>query len=388
VGIALAAALGSLLAVVAAPSPASGTAARAGSSPMGQLRSELAAIVADGATGATAEIVAGRHRTRASSGAAVAGSAEAVPVDGRIRIGSVTKAFVATVVLQLVAEHRLRLSDRLSSVLPGVLPYAQRIRIRQLLNHTSGVPDYLKTLPSPRSHEFLSLRWRTWSAPELIARVADERPLFDPGAQASYSNTNYLLLGMIIERLTGHSYATAIRNRILRPLRLAHTSVPGTDPHLAGPHAHGYLTIDNDLVDITEVNPSIMGASGEMISTTSDVSRFFDALFAGRLLPPDLMNQMRSTALDSQYGLGIVTRTSPLCTGTAYGKDGDAPGYSTWAFHIPGKTITVSVNWGTAPANDAVNTMLNTELCRNATNLPRPTGWRETATEGSAAQPG
>ena len=328
-----------------------------------QLQRELDAIVAEGATGATAEVVTGSHRERASSGAAVAGSAQPVPLTVSFRIGSVTKAFVATVVLQLVAENRLSLDDRLSRLLPGILPYAHRITVRELLNHTSGVPDYLTTLPSPRSKEFLALRWHTWRPRDLIARVADLKPLFDPGAEASYSNTNYLLLGLIIERLTGRSYASAINDRIIRPLHLTATSVPGTNPYLPHPHAHGYLVINSELVDITEVNPSIMGASGEMVSTTRDVNWFFDALFAGRLLPPDLLSQMKLPARGSQYGLGLIIRSSPLCPGTAYGKDGDAPGFSTWSFHIPGKSITVSVNWGTAPANAAVNAMLDTELC-------------------------
>jgi D-alanyl-D-alanine carboxypeptidase len=351
-----------LLAAMAAQGAAPGVAS-AGPAPSVRLQHELDAIVAAGATGVTAEIDTGQHHLRESSGAAVAGSDAPVPVDARFRMGSVTKAFVATVVLQLVAEHRLGLDDPVSSVLPGVLPYADLITVRELLNHTSGVPEYLRTLPSPRSAEFLALRWRTWTAAELVARVADQDVLFEPGTQARYSNTNYLLLGMIIERITGHTYATEIRHRIIRPLHLTHTTVPGTVPYLRGAHAHGYLTIGGDLVDITDVNPSIMGASGEMISTTRDVNSFFEALFGGRLLPPALLEEMRTPAVRSPYGLGLIIRTSRLCAVPAYGKDGDAPGYSTWSFHIPGRSITVSVNWGTAPSNGAVNAMLDSELC-------------------------
>lgn len=130
-----------------------------------------------------------------------------------------------------------------------------------------------------------------------------------------------------------------------------------------GPHAHGYLPIGvNQLVDITELNPTIMGSAGEMISTTSDLNRFFAALLGGRLLPPPLLRQMRTTALGSKYGLGLITL--PLSCGiTAYGKNGDAPGYSTWSFDTSRKRITVSVTWGTGDPNDAVDVLVDKALC-------------------------
>jgi D-alanyl-D-alanine carboxypeptidase len=334
----------------------------AGADQPSQLQRDLDAIVAAGATSATAEIDTGQSRTLASAGVTAVGSNRPAPSNGRFRMGSVTKTFVATVILQLVAEHRLGLDDKVSAVLPGVLKYGDDITVRELLNHTSGVPEVLKTLPSPRSAEFLKIRWKTWTDAELVARVADQQLDFTPGKAAGYSNTNYLLLGMIIERVTGKSYATEIRDRIIRPLRLTKTSVPGTNPFIVGPHAHGYLDIDDKLVDITAVNPSIMGAAGEMISTTADLNRFFEALFAGRLLPPALLKEMRTTALDSKYGLGVITY-SPGCNITAYGKDGDAPGYSAWSFNTGGKQITVSVRWGAGDSDDAVDTLLDHAMC-------------------------
>ncbi|WP_378730719.1 serine hydrolase domain-containing protein [Nocardia brasiliensis] len=319
--------------------------------------------MAAGATGAIAEVDTGGHRERASSGVAEIGSAAPVPVDGRFRIGSVTKAFAAAVVLQLVAEQRLGLDDSVESVLPGVLPYAGRITIRQLLDHTSGVPEYLETLPSPRSAAFLDLRWRTWTDAELVARVADKPLLFEPGTKASYSNTNYLLLGMGIERITGKPFAAAIRDRIVGPLHLTDTTIPGTDPNISGPHPHGYLSIaPNGLVDITELNPSVMGSAGEIISTTADLNRFFGPLLDGRLLPAPLLQAMRTTVLGSKYGLGLIT-LELSCGVTAYGKDGDAPGYSTWSFGTPQKRITVSLTWGADRPRDAVRALLDRELC-------------------------
>lgn len=329
-----------------------------------QLQRDVDAIVAAGATSATVEVDTGRRRERASSGVAELGSNRPAPAHGRFRIGSVTKAFTATVILQLVAEDRLGLDDTVASVLPGVLPYGDEITVRELLDHTSGVPEVLTTFPSPRSAEFLKIRWNSWTDAELVARVADlPRLPGKPGTQARYSNTNYLLLGMMIERITGKPFAAAVEQRIIRPLHLTHTSVPGTDPSIPGPHAHGYLNIDDELIDITEVNPSIMGSAGDMISTTADLNRFFEALFAGRLLPRHLLREMRTPVPDSKYGLGIITYSPPGCAVTAYGKDGDAPGYSTWSFDNGAAQITVSVRWGAGDSDGAVDTLLRHQLC-------------------------
>jgi D-alanyl-D-alanine carboxypeptidase len=211
-----------------------------------ELQRELDAVVAAGATSATAEITSGGQDLRASSGPAEVGSNRPVPREARFRVGSETKTFLATVVLQLVAEHRLGLDDTVESRLPGVVPQGDRITIRQLLNHSSGLYEVLATLPSPRSEEFLKLRWRTWTTAELVARATANPLIFDPGTRTKYSNTNYLVLGMLVERLTGNSYAHEIERRIIRPLQLHGTSLPGTDPVIHGPHARGYLPIERD----------------------------------------------------------------------------------------------------------------------------------------------
>jgi len=337
-------------------------------SELSKLQRELDAVVAAGATGATAEVRVGGRRERASSGTAQVGTNRPVPVRARFRAGSETKAVLATVVLQLVAEHRLGLDDTVESHLPGVVPQGERITVRQLLNHTSGLYEVLATLPSPRSEEFLKIRWQTWTTAQLVARATANPLVFEPGKKAMYSNTNYLVLGMIVERVTGHSYADEIERRIIRPLHLTGTSVPGTDPFIHGPHAHAYLPLERDgslqLVDITAVNPSIMNAAGELVSTTDDLNRFFAALLDGRLLPDQLLREMKTTALDSQYGLGIIRRQLP-CDDIAWGKDGDAPGYSSQTFvsSRDGRQVTVSVTWGTSDSDDAVDALLDAELC-------------------------
>jgi D-alanyl-D-alanine carboxypeptidase len=356
-----------VLALAAAPTVASASAP----SPHSQLQRDLDAIVAAGATSATAQVQDGRHVVSATSGPAEIGSPRPAPVNGRFRAGSVTKSFIGTVALQLVAEHRLGLDDKLDQVLPGVIPAGTGITVRDLLDHRSGLVDVLTTFPRPGTPDFLDLRWKTWTPSELIARVADKPLQFTPGSEARYSNTNYMLLGLIIERITGRPYSEAVEHRIIRPLHLHDTSFPqGIDPFVHGSHAHGYMAVQQPdgstpLVDVTTFNPTIMWGGGEIISSTSDLNRFFDALLGGRLLPPDLMKQMHVTGKDSIYGLGIIQRPLTCSVPPAWGKDGDAPGYSTWSFRSDDgrKQVTVSVRWGAGDSDDAVDALLNDALC-------------------------
>ncbi|GIH15528.1 serine hydrolase domain-containing protein [Rugosimonospora africana] len=249
--------------MIAAPATAAVAAGNHGY-PLGQ---DLDAVAANGPTGAPVD---GTRVTRATSGSAVAGTDRPVDARGRFRAGSVTKTFVATVVLQLVAEHRLGLDDPVDRWLPGVLPDNDgKITVRELLNHTSGLFDVTDTLPLNPPTDFLPMRWDTWTLPELVDRATANDSLFDPGTDYHYSSTDYLVLGMLIERITGHTYADEISHRILRPLGLHDTTLPGTDPRVAGPHAHDYIPDGNGgVVDITEMNPSVMNAAGELISTS------------------------------------------------------------------------------------------------------------------------
>jgi D-alanyl-D-alanine carboxypeptidase len=133
------------------------------------------------------------------------------------RVASVTKPLVATVVLQLVAEGRLSLSDTVERWLPGILPYGDQVSIRQLLNHTSGVPEYL-LVPLLELYGSRQGRFRSWTPRELVALVADQPPLFPPGTTYSYSNTNYVLAGLIVEAATGRTLGQELKRRIIRPL--------------------------------------------------------------------------------------------------------------------------------------------------------------------------
>jgi D-alanyl-D-alanine carboxypeptidase len=283
--------------------------------------------------GALAEVRDGARVWRGSSGVAELGSSRKVPVAGRFRAGSITKTFVATVVLQLVAEKRIGLDDSVERWLPGVVPNGANITVRQLLNHTSGLYDYKDTLPMPPSPEFYALQYRTWTAAEQIERALAHPPVFDkPGSQYDYSNTNYLLIGEIIEKVTGRTYAEEIERRLIRPLGLHGTSLPGTSTSIQGPHPHGYVPKDGGMVDFTEMNPSLFGAGGEMISTTRDLNRFFAALLGGHLLPARLLDAMKTPGTpDGRYGLGLSWHDT-ACKVRVYGNDGDALAYQAYSF--------------------------------------------------------
>jgi len=343
--------------------PAVAVAAAHGGGP----QERLDEVVAAGAIGAVAQVRDGRDVWRGTSGVAELGTTRPVPERGRFRIGSITKTFVATVALQLVGERRLRLDDPVDTWLPGVVPDGGRITVRHLMNHTSGLYDARLTLPMPPSQEFLDNRWRTWTATELIGRALAHPPTFvPPGSAFAYSNTNYLILGQIVEKVTGRSYAEEIERRVIRPLRLDATVVPGTSPRIGGPHMHGYVPTAQGLLDYTEMNPSMMGASGEMISTTADLDRFFAALLGGRLVRGRLLEEMKTPGVEGgRYGLGLAWRDT-TCGVRVYGNDGDALTYQSWSFSTADRsrrvTVALTPNFA-GDVDDAVDALVDAAIC-------------------------
>ena len=253
------------------------------------------------------------------------------------RVASVTKPFVATVVLQQVAEGRLSLSDTVERWLPGILPYGGQVSIRQLLNNTSGVPEYL-LVPLLELYESKQGRFRSWTPRELVALVAGQSPLFPPGTTYSYSNTNYVLAGLIVEAATGRTLGQELKRRIIRPLGLRDTFFPVNRPDIPGRNARGYSlplgdqgpVLDGPLLDFTVYNPSLAWAAGNLVSDLADLQRFFRALLDGRLLPPELLAEMTTTVPIGQgagYGLGLLVLETPC--GRLIGHDGGIPGFIT-----------------------------------------------------------
>jgi D-alanyl-D-alanine carboxypeptidase len=277
------------------------------------LQQVLDDMVVAGAVAVQAELRDPAGVWRGTAGVAKLGTDRPVPAHARFRMGSVTKAFVATVVLQLVAERRLCLDEPVERWVPGVLPRGDRITVRHLLQHTSGVTEYMERFYElhPTTADVVRQRFRRWTAGDLLGLVKGSPLLFEPGSEWSYANTNYTVLGLLIRRVTGRDYGAEVIRRIVRPLRLRHTIVPGTRVRIAGPHAHGYLADDQtgQPVDCTLFNPSIAGPAGELVTTAADLGRFIGALMCGRLLPAKLLAQMKDYVPVSDevgYGLGLL----------------------------------------------------------------------------------
>ncbi|WP_242886323.1 serine hydrolase domain-containing protein [Actinomadura litoris] len=287
---------------------------------------------------------------------------------GYFRIGSITKTFAATVLLQLVDEGRLRLDDPVAEHLPGVVPGGEHITVRRILQHTSLLRDFMSDPGWSANRWRGAERFRSYKPDQLLAqafRIPAQNP---PNTTWKYSNTNYIVVGRLIERLTGRTYGSEVRRRVLRPLHLTQTSVPGNDPGLPRPHAHGYARLpDGRTVDATYMNPSIDWAAGEMISTTRDLARYFDALLTGRLLSPATLTAMRTVHPTDEgfaYGLGLQRYTLP-CGASMTGHSGQLIGYTTYALRSDdGRRLTLSINLGTAPPTiDKLHTLATKIFC-------------------------
>ncbi|MFI2190413.1 serine hydrolase domain-containing protein [Streptomyces sioyaensis] len=349
--------------------------------------SALHRLVADGAPGAASLTTRGGGDFAArfaTAGVADLHSGRRIGPQDHFRAGSITKTLVATVILQLVAEGRLTLHDSAAAHLPPGVPARgkgegsdlRRVTIRQLLDHTTGLFNYTA---DPRLSRQLSgagfgaHRYDSHTPGELLQTALDHPPVAAPGTRFAYSNTNYLVLGLVIEAVTGHPYDAEIRRRILVPAGLGHTSFPGTDPVLPEPHGRGYARIGHRRVDATSLDPSRAGAAGEMITTLGDLNRFFSALLGGEFLAPRQMAEIRSEkGTGGAYGLGLYATALP-CGITVWGHDGDINGsYTRTAGTADGRQV-VSYRINTAPLPDPAHgtAVLTAEFCAR-----RPIGGR------------
>ncbi|MFJ8109318.1 serine hydrolase domain-containing protein [Streptomyces sp. NPDC096132] len=313
----------------------------AGPSPVERLRQDTEAIHALGVSGVQARVIApdGRQSV-ATSGVADLNTGRPVPSDGYFRMASTSKTLVATVVLQLEAEGRLSLDDTVDHWLPGVVRGngndGSRITLRHLLQHTSGIPDDLPGYTTPE--EYYQQRHDVYGPEQLVARAMAHAPDFPPGEGWEYSNTGYVVLGMIIQKATGHPAHREIEERVLRPLGLDRTRWLGTSPTLPRPHARAYqLFGPGSRVDVTDQIP-VDPENLSWVTTTRDENRFLRALLAGRLLPTRQLAEMKQTVPvnaevqqlwpGGRYGLGLVER--PLsCGGTYWSHEGGDGGWIT-----------------------------------------------------------
>jgi D-alanyl-D-alanine carboxypeptidase len=275
----------------------------------------------------------GSKTLRLASGVADVKTKTALRPTARFRVGSVTKTFVATVVLQLVAEGRVSLDDSVERWLPGLVPKGKAVSVRQLLDMTSGLFDYLNDGDKTLERQWLSGDLtHSWKPRELVGIATKHPPHFAPGAGWSYCNTCYVLLGLIVEKATGHPLASELKRRIFVPAGLRSTTFDSS-PTMSGPWAHGYELLGKPpLVDVSVFSPSIGWAAGAMVSTVDDLARFYGALLGGRLLRPEQLREMETARRVNQnfsYGMGLMNLKLPC--GTVWGHDGGIAGYRTWA---------------------------------------------------------
>ncbi|GCD41132.1 serine hydrolase domain-containing protein [Streptomyces paromomycinus] len=324
---------------------AAGTAGRpSGSDACAAARSSLAAsldtlVTRHGIPGVAAGVTDPRcGRWDAARGVADRKTGRPMRAEDRFRIGSVTKTFTATVVLQLAAEGRIELDAPVERYLPGLIRGGnghgydgRRITVRQLLQHTSGLPDYTTALVQLPLDQW---RFRHFEPRELIATALKMPP---PEKKWHYSTTNYLLAGLVVEKITGRGAEAEVSRRILRPLGLRDTYWPGDSTRIRGAHSRSYFSATDDpdapLADGTEWNMTFGGVGGALVSTPADVNRFFRGLFGGKLLPARWLAEMKRTVPadpdrlwpGARYGLGLIA--SPLeCGGWWWGHGGTVPG--------------------------------------------------------------
>lgn len=326
-----------------------------------ELRKIIEEMAGAGFTGVSLRVHDERGAWVSSAGVAELGGSAEPPVDGHVRIGSNTKTFTATVVLRLVAEGALGLDDPVADHL-AEWELDRRITVRMLLQHTSGVFNftgeyyadgtYAPGIPATTAgREWVDNRFKTYRPQELVRLALSKPARFEPGTDWSYSNTNYVLARLLIEQVTGRSFAEEMERLILGPLGLSDTLVPETGPEIPEPHTHAYYRYEEDgretTVDVTRQNPSWISTGGDMISTTQDLHTFISALMGGELLPPPLLAEMCAPHPKAGYGLGVFVQEAGQNGGTVITHNGGMAGHAALMYSTPdgGKTLTAALNY-------------------------------------------
>jgi D-alanyl-D-alanine carboxypeptidase len=323
-------------------------------------------VATSGLPGVVTLVEQDRRRTVVAAGLGDVARRRAMRTTDRFWVGSITKAFVATVVMQLVAERRLGLDDTIDELLPGRIREGQRIRLRHLLNHTSGIPEYMSLDPwvtavrrNPRA---------VIPARRLVSSAASLPLDFEPGSRASYSNTNYLVLAEILERVAGRPIERLLRERVFAPLGLRATGFVRGPRAVGGNRVHGYDVSGPRPVDVSLHRLGGPWADGGLVSSARDLAVFMGALLRGKLVPPSLVDLMTTeTKVPGSHGegLGLYRLPSP-CGRWYYGHAGGTPGYVTWAAgsRDARRMVVLAVNGVSQEALQALGRYLDGLLCR------------------------
>ena len=262
----------------------------------------------------------------------------------RYRIGSITKMFTAAMIFQLVEENKLKLSDTLDKFFPQI-PNAQKITLAQLLGHRSGI---FNVTANP---DFSSLKTQSKTRDEMVALIAKAKPTFEPGEKAQYSNSNYVLLGYIVEKAGGRSYEDALKQRITSKIGLKDTYLGTGYPDASKNEAFSYSFI-SDWKQESDIHLSIPGGAGAIISTPNDLTKFIQALFDGKIVSKESLEQMKPK---DKYGLGISSY--PFGGKTFYGHSGGMDGFRSLLLYLPEEKLSLAYtsNGVNYPLNDLVS---------------------------------
>ncbi|CAM5360499.1 Beta-lactamase family protein OS=Streptomyces tendae OX=1932 GN=F3L20_26595 PE=4 SV=1 [Streptomyces tendae] len=331
----------------------------------GQDRPALQKIIEEmaesGFTSVSLHVQDGTDHWEGSAGVRELGDSAKAPVNGHVRIGSNTKTFTAALVLQLVAEGTLGLDTPVAGHLTG-LGLDPEITVRMLLQHTSGVFNFTGEYyddgtfapgiaATTAGREWVDNRFRTYPPQELAGLALSKPARFRPGTDWSYSNTNYVLARLLIEEVTGRSFAEEMRRLVLGPLGLSDTVVPETDPEIPEPHAHAYYRYEESglskTVDVTRQNPSWISTGGDMISTPRDLHTFISALTGGKLLPAPLLAEMCTPHPKAGYGLGVFVQKAGEDGATVITHNGGMAGHAALMYSTQdgGRTLTAALSY-------------------------------------------
>jgi D-alanyl-D-alanine carboxypeptidase len=337
-------------------------------SPDTALEAAIAGLPAADATAALVRVGGKEGVWRGSSGVHDLRTGRPADPAARFRAGSVTKVFTAAVALQLAAEGRLDLDRSARSYLPELIPapYAG-VTVRQLLNHTHGIPA--PDFPGTTVEEWYANRFRIHDPEDMVRSATSKKPEFAPGERQHYLNIGYTVAGLLIEHVTHDSYEHQVARRVLGPLGLRDTYFPGTSPRITGPHNHGYQTMRLDdgttgLRDVSVWGTTDGWAAGDVISTTADLERFTHALFRGRIVRGPLLEEMFTLPKVTDFGTGkpaayaVGLSMKVLGGREVWGKTGGRWGYNAAiaSTRDGSRTLVYSVNSTDAKGRDTNRT--------------------------------
>ncbi|MEV7415014.1 serine hydrolase domain-containing protein [Streptomyces sp. NPDC089919] len=341
--------------------------------------------LANGAPGAMARFTGPEGVRTRTAGVRDRVTGAAMDTRARFRIGSVTKTFSSVVLLQLVQEGKVELDAPVNRYLPGLLP-DDTITVRNLMTHRSGLADYTDNMFAQTVPGFEAVRNKVFTYKELVDLSLALPRTTQPGVAYKYSNTNFVVVGMIIEKVTGHPVVKEYDRRIIKPLKLRNTSYVHPDTQIKGLHVNGYLYPDEagaPLVDSTEQTVSWAQSAGAMISNPADLSTFLSALLGGKLLKPAMLDAMTTvTPTDATntrfYGLGL-RRYDLSCGVSVYGHTGTVQGFYTYTFTTRdgSRSLTAMANTSNhGVANTALGGTLEPAFCGKPAATAKARGLR------------